>query len=110
MDQAIWVRLNRKNTSEDEEDVDLEEIVKAHPSNKRNHRMRALAVGHMVKVRYVEQLPYTFDVEVTDITDSDEFKGRVRQIFAADEGEITGGDIVRWKEQEKVFKKTDILG
>ncbi len=71
--------------------------------------MRKLAPGHVVKVRYVDQFPYTFDVEVTAIGDSGEFTGRVKRIFAADDGEITGGDILRWKEQEKVFKTTDIL-
>ena len=57
--------------------------------------MSKLAAGQVLKIRYVDQFPYTFDVEVTAIGDSDEFTGRVKRIFAADDGEITGGDILR---------------
>jgi hypothetical protein len=68
-----------------------------------------LTVGQVVKVGYIDQFLYTFVVEVTAIAASDEFKGRVTAIFAAEGGEITGGDILRWKGKHKAFKKTDIL-
>jgi hypothetical protein len=72
-------------------------------------------VGEKVKVRYTEgQSPfeYTLDVEVTAICSSDEFKGRVERVFAADgpgaSGEINGGHILKLVGQEKTFKTVDI--
>ena len=71
--------------------------------------MPTLTVGCMVKVRHVDQFSYTLDVEVTAIGDRDEFIGRIQRIFATDDGEICGGDILRLKGQDKVFRKTDVV-
>jgi hypothetical protein len=76
-----------------------------------------LNVGEKVKVLYTEgQRPfeseYTLDVEVTAICSSDEFKGRVERVFAVNglgaPGEITGGDRLKLKGQEKTFRTADI--
>jgi hypothetical protein len=74
-------------------------------------------VGEKVKVRYMEGRPpveskYTLDVEVMAICSSHEFKGRIERVFAANglgaPGEITGGDLLKLKGQEKTFKVADI--
>jgi hypothetical protein len=49
------------------------------------------------------------DVEVTAIIAPDVFTGRIKRIFAADEGEITGGNILHLKEQERTFKQSDTI-
>jgi len=50
--------------------------------------MTGLDVGDKVKVRYVDILTYTLEVEVTGICPSNEFIGRVERIFSG--SEITG--------------------
>jgi len=65
-------------------------------------------VGEKVKVRHNDDFTYTLDVEVTAICSSDEFIGRIDSIFSSG-GEITGGNILILKGQEKKFKNDDIL-
>jgi hypothetical protein len=75
--------------------------------------MTELLVGEKVKVRYTDGLKYTLDVEVTAICPPNAFNGRIERIFAAGPdlqiGEITGGDILALKGEERTFKKEDII-
>ena len=54
-------------------------------------------VGEKVKVLYTDQLRYIFQVEMTATSHSDEFTARVEAIFGEGDGEVTGGDILKWK-------------
>jgi hypothetical protein len=65
-------------------------------------------VGEMVKVRHNDDFTYTLDVEVTAICTPDEFIGRIDRVFSSG-GEITGGDILILRGQEKKFRNDDIL-
>jgi len=65
-------------------------------------------VGEMVKVRHNDDFTYTLDVEVTAICPPDEFIGRIGRVFSSG-GEITGGDILMLRGQEKKFRNDDIL-
>jgi hypothetical protein len=61
-------------------------------------------VGERVKARYEDiDYKYTLDVVVTATRQPDEFTGRVERVFAAGEGEITGGRILGLKGQELTF-------
>ncbi len=72
--------------------------------------MTGLAAGEKVKVRHEDGRKYTLDVEVTAICSVDEFIGRVERVFAAGDGEITGGCILdELKGKEKTFKNDDII-
>jgi hypothetical protein len=71
--------------------------------------MSARSIGELVKVSYVDQFEYVFHVEITAINAALEFKGRIKRIFAANDGEITGGKILQLKNQERTFNETDIV-
>lgn len=71
--------------------------------------MPTLTAGSVVMVHHVDQLPYTLHVEVTEVTGSDTFTGRIVGIFATEDGEITGGDILRLRGQERAFTRADII-
>jgi hypothetical protein len=66
------------------------------------------SVSEKVKVRYVDELAYTLDVEVTRVCPSNEFIARVERIFS-NGGEITGGDILALTGREITFKNQDIV-
>ena len=71
--------------------------------------MTSLAVGEKVKVPYKDGHKYTLEVEVTAICPSNEFIGRIERVFAAGDGEVTGGDVLDLKGQKMTFKNGDIL-
>ena len=71
--------------------------------------MTRLAVGEKVKVPYKDGHKYTLEVEVTAICPSNEFIGRIERVFAAGDGEVTGGDILAVKGQEKKFRNENII-
>jgi hypothetical protein len=70
--------------------------------------MAKVEVGEKVKVCHNDDFTYTLDVEVTAICPFNEFIGRVERIFS-DGGEMTGGNILALKGQEKKFGNDDIL-
>jgi hypothetical protein len=70
--------------------------------------MAKVEAGEKVKVRHNNDFTYTLDVEVTAICPFNEFIGRVERIFS-DGGEMTGGNILALKGQEKKFRNDDIL-
>jgi len=65
-------------------------------------------VGDNIKVRYVDDYAYTFDVNVTALSPSNNFVGRINRIFS-DHSEITGGKILALIGQERTFPQGDIL-
>ena len=66
-------------------------------------------VGKKVKVLYTDQLRYILQVEVTVASRPNEFTGRIEAIFAEGNGEITGGDVLKWKGQEMTFGNAAIV-
>jgi len=70
--------------------------------------MTALELGEKVKVRHEDVFKYILEVEVTAICPDNEFIGRVERIFS-DGGEITGGNILALKGNERKFRNDDIL-
>jgi len=72
--------------------------------------MTQLRVGQRTKVRHEDGgFKYTLDVEVRQICSSDEFIGRVESVFAAGDGEITGGSILDLKGQDVRCRNADIV-
>jgi hypothetical protein len=75
----------------------------------RTQAMAKVEVGEKVKVRHNDDFTYTLDVEVTATCPFNEFIGRVERVFSGGGGEMTGGNILALKGQEKKFRNDDIL-
>jgi hypothetical protein len=79
--------------------------------------MASLRLGERVKVRYVEQFPYKFEVTVIAICPPDKFTGRVEHITPIDIGDgasdtsafIPGNEILRFNGQQMIFNISDII-
>ena len=72
--------------------------------------MTQLSAGDEVKVRYEDgDNKYTLDVEVKAVCPSAEFIGRIERVFAAGDGEVTGGKILDLRGREMKFKSEDVV-
>ena len=66
-------------------------------------------IREIVKVRHIDLYTYILHVEVTAICEFNEFIGRIDNIFAEGAGEISGGEILKLKGQQKTFKNSDVI-
>jgi hypothetical protein len=66
-------------------------------------------IGQNIKVRYMDQLPYTLHVEVTAICAFNEFIGLINHILAVGGAEVTGGEILKLRGQQLTMKNSDII-